>query len=355
MAEDIGLGDVDPILGGRSRANVSKGKFKCSGKAWLVGIGILVIVAVAVVVPSCAVTDWCGLDSSGDTSANVVPLVKPPVQSAVPTGLNGAATTLARMHLTSFSAADVKDRFFNTEGPTELFQLLASLDGRIAGINSRASRFSSCLGTEPTVSIDIPVWSQNATLWMQCGEDWGEGFIYFARKNDTFYLFENGGETRMLAHVYLLANATAGNITNSSVDYVELWYSVGNLNTNGSHAVVHLLARPAEQVFEMVAAGKGIGFCGAQIRSANGTMNVTASSGDGACDDTASICTLANDTAIEADCSDESKAFELAPLGRLAYGDNAASAYPGEGANNVALTVLGTDDDTHFGPNTYTL
>ena len=305
-------------------------------------------------------TDWYTSSSSSSASTLALPLVKPPVVLAVPSGLNGAAAAAAslrrvRAHLASFDATAVKDRFFSpTGGPTQLFGLLDAVDGRITGINQRADQFAACLARTANVSHEIPVWSQNATLWMQCGESWGTGFLYFARVNDTFYLFENGGETRMLAHVHLAANTSATNVTTDAVERVELWYSVGLINTNGSHAVVHLVARPAEQVFEMVAAGAGIGFCGAQLRAANGTMNVTGSADGPDCDEVASVCTAANDTTVSATCSAESSAFELVPLGTLAYGSRNASQYPGGDANNVNLTVNGTDDDTHFGFETYT-
>lgn len=269
------------------------------------------------------------------------------------------------MRLAALDPAEVVSRFFNPAGgPTELFVLLAGVDGRIGDINRRLSQFDACYGADKNATAYvINGWSENVTMYAQCADVFSDtpngvtGFVMFGRVNDTFYMYEYGGETAMASRVQLVTNATApanatANSTNATVgdvDTVELWYSVGMLNTNGSHAVVHVLAEPRTRRFEMVAAGRGIGFCGAQLRGNNATINITGSAGP-PCAATDSVCTTAANISATATCGADVNTFALTPLGMRAYASYNASYYPGGAGNNVRLTVNGTDDDTYFGP-----
>ena len=354
-------------------------------KVWLF-VGLAVAAAGAAVLITGAFVGWYKSSSSSSASTtSSLPAVKPPVAAAAPSGLGGNRTALsssggARPRLQALNPNDVKDRFFNAAGgPTELWALLDGVDGRTREVNERIDQFEACYarhGAVPPLPYTIRVWSANETMYATCKDVWSAtgnitnvtGFIMFGRVNDTFYLYEYGGETAMASRVTLApgpsyntsttnvsalvaafgAGATAG--ADAVVDQVELWYSVGMLNTNGSHAVVHVLARPRVPVFEMAAAGAGIGFCGAQLRGTNATMFVTGSVDGPACAATDTVCTLANDTSVTTTCDADVTEFELVPLGRVEYTGHNASQYPGGGANNVHLTVLGTDDDTYFGP-----
>jgi hypothetical protein len=236
-----------------------------------------------------------------------------------------------------------------------MFKILDDVDDRIRGINDRLEMGQfGCIRSIAPVAYTLKGWGgPNVTFYAQCTESWsgglGAGFDMFALVSNTFYMFVSGGETQVAARV----TTSGGNL--SAVSKVEVWYSVGLLNVNGSHAVVRIEAVPgATPVFEMTVAGTGVGFCGAQLRATSATMNVTGSADTGAtCGTVDSICSTANDTSVAATCGTDVTDFVLPALGRLAYtgpGGSAleASAYPSTGGN-VFLLASGADD-THFGP-----
>ena len=310
-------------------------------------------------------------ESSSSSSAGVLPQVKPPVAAATPAGLKAGLSGLSghARHGPSLAALDwtaVKQRFFSeTGGPTQLFGLLASVDSRIASINTRLSQFPA-LGLEnSTVAVDIYTWgATNTTLYVQCADAWSgpnasTGFNLFGTLNDTFYLYENGPETQMAAVVTLdgAVNATR------NATRVEIWYSVGlTAPYNGSHGVVHLLALPgAAPVFEMTMAGQGIGYCGVHLRADATAMYVIGSEGGGTnCASTDTVCTAANDTSVSATCGSGVTTFSLVSLGVKvnSTGPNndtyVGSHFPGGANNTVRLSGDGLDD-TRFGPRTIPL
>jgi hypothetical protein len=232
-----------------------------------------------------------------------------------------------------------------------LFRILQDVDDRIAGINSRISQFSSCLNSTVPVSYPIKQWDgTNATMKAQCFDPWESGqsgFSMFALVGSTFYVYTYGGESAVAAQVQIDSH---GNATQ-----VDIWYSVGLINLNGSHAVTRIRAIPSNQTFEMVVAGTGIGFCGGQVRSAGGVLRIVGSEDAGAtCGATDSVCTDATNVTLVVNCTAAVNTFVLPPLGRLSYVGpsgltEGASDYPGSGSNTVLLRANGTDD-TIFGP-----
>lgn len=306
----------------------------------------------------------------------VLPYVTPPVAQAAPTvfviSINtqshpGKFATLAkRFRVQSLNPQTVIDRFFNpTGGPSNLFGILKQIDGRVQGINSRlGTQFAACMASAATPYV-ISTWGLNTTFYAQCSETWSgpqgqtttEGFDQWGVHGGNFYLFEGGGESHVAAILYNF-NQTGG------PDLVHAWYSVGCINRNGSHGVVEILARPKDGIFEMTAAGGGLGFCGAQIKSNNHTMNVTGSEDMGTCGSVETVCVSAQDISQTTTCTGDVNTFQLRPIGRTAYSivgsgcrlqggcNSGPSKYPASyPSGNVYLTGTGWDD-TFFGPST---
>lgn len=318
----------------------------------------------------------CQGSTTTATTVIVLPYVTPPVAAAAPTVFivsistqaKGKFATLAkRFSVQSLSGQTVIDRFFNPSGgPSNLFGILKDVDGRVQGINSRRDQFAACMASTPK-NYTLETWGLNTTFYAQCSEAWqgqqGQtttaGFDQWGVKGSDFYMFESGGETHVAAILYNF-NATGG------PDLVHVWYSVGCINRNGSHGVVEILARPKQGIFEMTAAGGGLGFCGAQIKSNNSTMNITGSEDSGTCSSPETICTSAQDITQSATCTGEVNHFQLRPIGRMPYDitgtgchlqggcHSGPSKYPPGINGNVYLSGTGLDS-TFFGPSTPTV
>jgi hypothetical protein len=301
-----------------------------------------------------------------------LPLIKPPVEAAAPTGLGGLSAAVflhaqaAKSHFKteSIDPTEIESRFFNEDGgPTNLYGILEAVDGRIRGINQRKEVFAECMNATLTTPVAYNISASWATLplfYASCSENFtGElitvpSFDQFALVQDletntsAFYIYERGGDAIVAAKVDMDAEGT--------VTLEQVWFSVGVQNRNGSHgshAVLHIKARPAIKEFEMVVAGSGVGFCGAQLRSINGTvLNITGSVDMGAtCVASDSSCcngaTLA--LVLATNCTGSASDFTLAPLGRQNYTGQGASQYPG-GVNNVVVLTVNTTDAVYFGP-----
>ena len=277
-----------------------------------------------------------------------LPLITPPVRAATPAGLGGM--TRARLAAPvdgTLSADDIRDRFF-MPGPTEVFQILQSVDDRIGEVNG-ATGAHACLDQTP-VPYTLSVFGETVAFQAQCYRTFDEssgppGFMQFGSDADgTTYLYVTGGATRLAARV-------AG-------DTVDLWYGVGYTNAmcgNGafdgcSYGVTQIEAQPASRAFEMAVAGIGVGYCGVQLRSDGTLMYGEGSTDMGAtCDDVASLCANASDLSTATACAGVST-FVLPPLGREAgSGSHAfgASLYPA----TPTIVLDGTSTDSlGFGP-----
>jgi len=283
-------------------------------------------------------------------SFDPLPYLTPPVRAACPVGLKGVAGSSGNFRTLSLDPGAVLDRFFNPLGsPTDLFTILGTVDSRVQGINQRLDCCFPCMSNTP-VNYTLSTWGTNVEFAAQCSEgDAANGFDQWGVVGNVFYLYSRRGDGVVAAQI--TSNATDGS------QAVSIWFSVGTMNRNGSHGVVQLLALPSEQVFEMSVAGSSIGYCGAQLKSNNATMNVTGSTDMGTtCNPTDSVCTSAANVTTIATCSASCSTFTLPALGRQAYGGGmfGASMYPGGSANQVVLTTTG-NDATFFGPSSPTV
>jgi hypothetical protein len=270
-----------------------------------------------------------------------LPEIVPPVRAATPAGFGGSAS--ARLLLDgAVSAADIRDRFFNPAGgPTEVFDILGSIDERIDEANSAsATAPRPCLSQAP-VAYTISVFGDDVPFAAQCFRSFGgSGFMQFGQVDGVTYLYVTGGATRLAARI---------------TDTVETWYGVGYTNdTCGggfdgcSYAATHILAEPATSSFEMAVAGIGVGFCGVQLASDGVAIYAEGSTDMGAtCNPVSTACVSAADLTDTTGCA---ATFTLPALGRhsgAGLHEFGESRYPD--APNITLDGTATDS-LGFGP-----
>jgi len=319
----------------------------CNYKTVGIGLAVCVVIGVAVGV-------GVGLyeKNHNSNSGRSIPYVTPPVKAACPPSLKGSATQSAEFRSLALDPNEVVARFFNPSGgPTNLFDILSSVDQRVQGINDRMSQFSCMSNTATAYQLDA-TWTLTPTFYAQCSEVWqggaAQGFDQWGQVGSTTYLYVRGGDG--IAAAQLVGNGTFGNI-----ETVTIWFSVGIVNRNGSHCVAMVYARPSQNIFEMSVAGNGIGFCGAQLKSDGSVLNVTGSIDMGTtCNAVDSSCTSAASITTPATCGASVDSFSLPAFGRKSYATFGASAYPGGSGNQVSLTVTG-NDATFFGPSSPTV
>jgi hypothetical protein len=300
-----------------------------------------------------------------------LPLVTPPVRAAAPAALRATLsarrTPLAPSALVvgagTLDPAGFQARFF-APGPTDLFGILGAIDQRIAGINSRLASAdpSPCLA-QPPVAFELTPWGQAVPFYAQCyervtGPDGvtPAGFVQWAEVAGAFYLYAPVGAGHVAAIVTPVAGV-AGSFT------VHAWIGVGYTNVDtlqgtwdsGSYGVIEIQADPGAGILEMTAAGVGLGFCGAQLRSDGTSVFGVGSIDMGAsCVAADSLCVAASDLAAPGICADGAPvtALALPPIGRLAAQGSpggqiagqmfAESLYPAGGGN---VTLDGSAGD----------
>jgi hypothetical protein len=297
----------------------------------------------------------------GGRSADL-PLIVPPVRTAAPASFQAAAGAVRRAQLDEpLSATEFRDRFFNPAGgPTDVFQMLAGIDARLAELNTAGSDGSRpCLDQAP-VAYTLSLFGQDVAFAAQCYRQFSAasstspaGFLQFGQRDGITYLYVTGGASRVAARITPVAGTA-----DVSVD---AWYGVGYTNascgTDGSfdgcsYAAAALHADPTIHAFEMTVAGIGVGFCGISMRSDGASIHGVGSIDMGAtCRDQAALCVSASDLTAAGSC-DAIASFTLPALGRRA-GAGAhvfgASTYPT--APNITLDGTASDS-LGFGPAT---
>jgi hypothetical protein len=297
-----------------------------------------------------------GCASSGGVPVDL-PLIVPPVRAATPAGFSAAAAAARLAELDGgIAATDFRDRFFNPAGgPTEVFDILAGVDMRLAEINTSSTDAAHpCLEATPT-EYTLEPFGQTVAFVAQCYRQFSGGsgpaaFMQFGKRDQTTYLYITGGAARVAARVVA---------DDQNAPVVDVWYGVGYTNaTCGSdhtfdgcsYAVTQIHADSATHAFEMTVAGIGVGFCGIQVRSDGASIFGRGSPDMGmTCNDAANLCVSASDLAMPGSC-DALQAVGIPALGRRA-GAGAhqfgASHYPD--VPNITLDGTATDS-LHFGP-----
>jgi hypothetical protein len=276
-----------------------------------------------------------------------LPHITPPVRAAIPPGLGGTAQGVAPL----LNASDIYTRFF-TPGPTGIYSILETIDGRIDEINQRTG---DCLTQEP-VAYTVEAWGQSLTAYAQCTRDLDApsgsptAFIEFGTAPDGAIWIndsQSGGTT--LAQLTPIADATGQYA-------VHIWLALPDPAnpldcTNpppvgrGSYGAVELKADESTNAFEMVVAGTGFGYCGAQLKSDGTSVYFTGSIDMGStCNAIDSICGAASDVVMPATCGSSTTSFALPALGRMAVPscNIGASQYPASG-NTVDVSGAATD------------
>jgi hypothetical protein len=302
----------------------------------------------------------CAAACTGSGASADLPLIVPPVRAATPSSFQAAARTAPQAAVDgAISAGEFRDRFFNPAGgPTEVFQILAGIDARLAEVNTAGDKPHACLEQAP-VDYALSIFGQDVPFAAQCYRRFGTtgsgpaAFMQFGQRDGVTYLFVTGGAARVAARVTPVSGTT-------DVE-VDAWYGVGYTNAmcgtdhtfdGCSYAATQIHADPTTRAFEMTVAGIGVGFCGISMRS-DGTSIYGAGSGDmgATCQDRSTLCASAGDLTAPGAC-DAIASFTLPALGRRAgAGAHAfgASHYPD--APTIALDGTSTDS-LGFGPAT---
>jgi hypothetical protein len=319
-------------------------------RSWLDVILVLALVSAAVVIIVTVVIFFLPGSRSGSLG---LPLVEPPVRSSAPADLQkstaGAAAAATGPRLSSISTQNMRERLFSPS-PANVYTILGNVDMRIKEMNMRADQFP-CINGTTYVNYTLSTWGDDpVVLRAQCAERWiPHGFILVSLNADsTMHLYDRSQEVAVAALVTM-------NMTNSTVEKVEVWYSVGLSSRNGSAGVVHIVAQPNATRFELAVAGRGMGYCGAQMISDGTTVRLTGSEDLGyTCVSTDTVCVSAANISVVVNCTEGVSKFALRPLGRQSYVDASnttldASYYPG-GANNTVVLRADGNDTSLFGP-----
>ena len=280
--------------------------------------------------------------SSGDGLQ--LPHVTPPVRAALPPGLGGTAQGVAPL----LDPSDIKGRFFTGNGPTDIYRILTGIDGRIDDINQRTG---DCT-TQASVAYTVEAWGQTLTAYAQCSTNLSApggiqpGFMEFGTAPDgaTWINVTLAGST-VLAQLTPIAD-TAEQFA------VHTWLTIP-VNTldctdpfsRGSYGAVELTADESTKAFEMVVAGTGFGYCGAQLKSDATSVFFTGSVDMGStCNAIESTCGAASDVTMPATCGTSTTSFALPSIGRAAAPSCSigASQYPASG-NTVDISGTATD------------
>lgn len=284
--------------------------------------------------------------SQAPSSARL-PLVTPPVRAALPAGLAGSSKGFSKGAPRSLALdpSDMKSRFF-TEGPTSIFRLLALVDSGITEINARiASGAAPCMEAAP-VAYTLTPFGASIPFFAQCYETNPNGFVQFGQMNGSTFLYSLAGAGPVAVQVTPIG--TAGYA-------VHAWMSIADGKaTGGSYGVIELLADSSTHSFELAVAGRGFGYCGAQLKSDGANVYEIGSSDMGStCNEPATACVSASDVLMPGTCGLVVEKFVLGALGRVASagatGTLAASGYPGESLDTILLDGSATDSVT-FGP-----
>lgn len=299
-----------------------------------------------------------GIDAGGAGGFSSIPLIAPPVMAATPAGFHSMSLRLrGGGPPNGFTAQAFRDRFFSG-GPTDLQQLLTSVDDRIAEVNGFAMATPrACTDLEP-VEYSLTPWGAIEPFYAQCYRMTGTptaldpAFMQFGRKDGADYLYVAGGAARLAARVQPIEGTDGFDVM--------LWFGVGydNAETCGeppafdgcSYGVAQLHADSSAAQLEMVVGGIGVGFCGAQISSDGAAIYGQGSADMGeTCNDRAEVCVEAADLETVATC-EPPPAFALRPIGRLAATgshESGLSDYP----DLPSIVLDGTvTDSLHFGP-----
>lgn len=306
----------------------------------------------------CVLLSACGKSSSSGTGHDIsISRVQPPVKDTAGAAMTSAALRMRLERFTPQSAnleIAIQERFFST-GPTDVLNILADVDSRLAGIETQAKSASKCLDNTPT-DVTLTLFGEPQTFSFQCFETVGNGVIAFGKKDTTWSIYVMIGAGPIAAKSTDLGDGKTS---------VEVWGAVGTTNTptwdSMSYVGFHISANNQTGDLEMTMGGMGVGFCGVTLKADGTNMYAYGSTDSGSsCDAIASSCVLMTDLISSGTCGNiDQTHFALTGLGRASVTGTGtgnipatwgASPYPVSGPT---LTLNGTASDmTAFGIST---
>ena len=303
-----------------------------------------------------------GGDDTGDDGSggafSAIPLIAPPVMSATPAGFNSMSLRSRREgEPNGFTAQAFRDRFF-MGGPTDVQQLLTSIDDRIVEVNGFATAMPrACTDLEP-VEYTLTPWGQSEPFYAQCYRMMGTptavdpAFMQTGRKDGVDYIYVAGGAARLAGRIRPIEGTDGFDVV--------LWYGVGYNNSEScgdppafdgcSYGVTQLHADSSTGQLEMAVAGIGVGFCGVRLTSDQITIYGEGSADMGAsCNERAALCVDATDLETPGSC-EPPPALTLVAIGReAATGSHESGVTDYPDVPNIVLDGTVTDS-LHFGP-----
>ena len=200
-----------------------------------------------------------------DAGANY-PLIVPALRAATPTGLRPPGQAL--------SAASFKTEFLSGAGPTDVFNILGSIDSQVGEINQRSITPGGqpCL-SQAAVQDSVTPFGESLPFYAQCclqGSS-AHGLLQFGQKDGKVYFYRSECMGSIAAILVPPPGTDGGMLTSPdggiSDQYpVRAWVTGGRNNASscggdggsfdcGSYGVVSLDAQPLSKEFEMAVAG----------------------------------------------------------------------------------------------------
>lgn len=284
---------------------------------------------------------FCLLRCSGGASIGI-PAIKPPVEAITPSALVSAASVSAVVRRAEEGAfceenniyQRVKCRLFS-DGPTEILEILADTDNRMAEIDERAQQSQrTCLNEAAIDKTDDFSFPGGETFphYLQCYDvfEGDTGWMAFGKKDGVWYLREGFYGPAGTSGV----NKGIGKIVRiDAQENVEGWIMIGLSTTPPTESTVllHLKTNKSAATVEFTAGGENTGFDTVHFKSNESYIYLK--------DDSAEYCLSSSDY-IETEassCVDLKGSLELTTLGCKGGTGCTGDATT---ANNVDLTLL---------------
>ncbi|HET6332116.1 MAG TPA: hypothetical protein VFG30_02840 [Polyangiales bacterium] len=242
-------------------------------------------------------TATAGKDAGKPATKLVVPEVYPLVRASTPSALianpmykpeppkkpsDGGVGVLPQALGGEINLAlAVQERFY-MGGPTELLRIVKDLDGRLAGLDTDATKHA-CLTTTPAVHTYALPGGRTFDVKLQCMQSFGaagsasDAWIAFGFGSSVGTSTEDagadaadGGQDAEGDAFYLVEGMAGGmgGVYRISGGDVEAWIAVADSNVpTNSRVIMHLITHESPATSELALAGAGVGFCSAHLKT----------------------------------------------------------------------------------------
>jgi hypothetical protein len=242
-------------------------------------------------------TATAGKDAGKPATKLVVPEVYPLVRASTPSGLianpmykpeppkkprDGGVGVLPQALGGEINLAlAVQERFY-MGGPTELLRIVKDLDGRLAGLDTDATKHA-CLTTTPAVHSYALPGGRTFDVKLQCMQSFGapgsasDAWIAFGfgssvstNTEDAGADAADGGQDAEGDAFYLVEGMAGGmgGVYRISGGNVEAWIAVADSTApSNSRVIMHVITHESPATSELALAGAGVGFCSAHLKT----------------------------------------------------------------------------------------